>query len=218
MIKKVFAPGCALMLYKPELAYKLHTILKQNLGEMDMLMTCCHHDPQFTEKTEVINICPGCDKRFRSDYTNTSTISLWEILAENDFIAFPNYESLCMSIIDACPTRDQERVHDAIRKVIGKMNITLVEPKNTKTKSTCCGDSFYGLIPVEKVKEQMVKRTSEMPVDNVIVYCVSCIKSVYIGGKSPRYLIDLLFNEGTIPKTYEPDEWHKELDVYMEKH
>lgn len=218
MIKKVFAPGCALMLYKPELAEKLHLILNNNLGELELLMTCCKHDPQLKEKTEIINICPGCDKRFRNDYTNSSTISLWEVIAQSDFFDLPNYQGKQMTIIDACPTRDQDRVHNAIRTVLKKMNIEVVEPQNTRTKSTCCGDSFYGVIPVEKVKEQMVKRTSEMPLDDVVVYCVSCIKSVYIGGKKPKYLVDLLFADETLPKTYEPDEWHKEIDGYIEKH
>ena len=54
-----------------------------------------------------------------------------------------------------------------------------------------------------------------MPVEDVVVYCVSCIKSVFIGGKKPRYLIDLLFADETSPKTYEPDEWHKELNEYI---
>jgi hypothetical protein len=57
-----------------------------------------------------------------------------------------------------------------------------------------------------------------MPVEDVAVYCVSCIKSVYIGGKKPRYLIDLLFADETFPKTYEPDEWHKELNEYMDQY
>jgi len=218
MKKKVFAPGCALMLYKPDLAERLHLVLNKNLGEMDKLLTCCHHDPQMMTSTEVINICPGCDKRFGNDYKNVSTISLWEILAESDFFAFPDYHGRSMSIIDACPTRDQERVHIAIRTVLQKMNITLTEPKNTGTKSTCCGDSFYGIIPTVKVKEQMIKRTSEMPLDDVVVYCVSCIKSVFIGGKKPHYLVDLLFEKETVPKTYEPDDWHNELDQYIEKH
>jgi hypothetical protein len=73
------------MLYKPELVEKLHSILNENLGEMDKLMSCCHHDHQFTEKIKVINVCPGCNKRFENDYKNSSTISLWEILAESDF-------------------------------------------------------------------------------------------------------------------------------------
>ncbi|MCK9422685.1 MAG: (Fe-S)-binding protein [Bacteroidales bacterium] len=218
MIDRVFVPGCALMLYKPELAEKLHLILNENLGEMDRLMICCHHNPQLTAKTEVINICPGCDKRFGNDYENTSTISLWEIIAENDFFNFPDYKGRSMSIMDACPTRDQERVHKAVRILLNKMNITLVEPRNTGKKSTCCGDSYYGVIPTEKVKEQMIKRTSEMPREDVVVYCVSCIKSVFNGGKKPQYLIDLLFANETIPGTFEPDEWHKILDNYKDQH
>ena len=218
MKRKIFAPGCGLILYKPELVEKIHKTLNENLGIMDKLMICCHHDPLLEEPTEIINICPGCDKRFRNDYQNSSTISLWEILAESDFFDFPNYQGKSMTINDACPTRDKEHVHNAIRKVLQKMNITLVEPKKTRTKGICCGDSFYGIISTEKVKEQMIKRASEMPLDDVIVYCVSCIKSMYIGNKNPHYLIDLLFVDETLPKTYEPDDWHKELNNYIENH
>ena len=217
-MQKIFAPGCALMLYKPYLAEKLHVILNENIGKTDILSTCCRHEPQLTSKTEVINICPGCDKRYRNNYENTTTISLWEILAESDSFPFPDYKGIEMSIIDACPTRDQERVHTAIRILLEKMNIHLIEPKHTKTKSTCCGDSFYGEISTDLVKKQMVKRTAEMPVADVVVYCVSCSKSVHIGGKSPHYMIDLLYGETTVPGTFEPDKWHKEIDDYIEKH
>lgn len=218
MVKKVFAPGCGLMLYKPELVQKIHSLLCENIGEMEVLNICCHHDPQFLEETLVINICPGCDKRFGNDYKNSSTITLWEILAENDFMVLPDYQGKTMTINDACPTRNKVQVHEAIRKVIQKMNISLVEPQKTRTHGVCCGDSFYGIISIDKVKEQMAKRASEMPVDDVVVYCVSCIKSMYIGGKNPHYLIDLLFADETVPKTYEPGEWHKELENYIEKH
>ena len=57
-----------------------------------------------------------------------------------------------------------------------------------------------------------------MPLDNVIVYCVSCIQSDAIGGKHPRYLPDLLFGLDTLPEVKETEAWHKELDVYIEKH
>jgi hypothetical protein len=217
-IKRVFAPGCALMLYKPELTEKLYKILSENLGGIEKFMICCHHDPQFQEPAEIINVCPGCDKRFRNDYQNSSTISFWEIIAERDFFPFPDHHGKSMTIIDACPTRDQERVHIAIRKVLQKLNITLVEPKHTRTNSTCCGDSFYGVIPTDKVKGLMIKRASEMPLDDVVVYCVSCVKSVFNGGRKPHYIIDLLFDEETVPGTCEPDEWHNELNEYIEAH
>jgi hypothetical protein len=217
-MKRVFAPGCALMLYKPHLADKVHSVLNETFGDMDRLTTCCRHEPRLTAKTEVINICPGCDKRFRNDYANTSTVSLWEILSENDAFPFPDHRGKTLSIIDACPTRDQERIHRAVRILLNKMNISLVEPKHTRNRSMCCGDSFWGEIPVEQVKKQMTQRASEMPVDDVAVYCVSCAKSVFIGGRKPRYLIDLLFDEETEPKTLEPEQWHRELDEYIDGH
>jgi Fe-S oxidoreductase len=217
-MKQIFAPGCALMLYKPHLAERIQGILKANLGDMDLLSVCCHHQPPLSQKTEVINICPGCDKRYRNDYPMTSTVSLWEVLANGTFFSFPDYQGQTMSIIDACPTRDQDRVHTAIRTLLERMNIRLVEPRNTRTKSTCCGDSFWGQLPVDQVKKQMVKRTAEMPVDDVAVYCVSCTKSVFIGGKKPHYMIDLLFGEETVPQVLEPEQWHKLVDDYIEKH
>ena len=218
MIKKMFAPGCALMIYKPESAQKLHSVLNENMGEMEMLMTCCQHDPDLQQVTEIINICPGCDKRYRSDYEKISTISLWEILADSDFFPFPDYHNKSMTIIDACPTREQEKVQMAIRKILQKMNINLVEPEKTGTKSTCCGDGFYGVIPTDQVKDQMIKKALEMPLNDVVVYCVSCSKSMFIGRKQPRYLIDLLFGEETTAKTFDPDDWHNELSVYKENH
>ena len=40
-----------------------------------------------------------------------------------------------------------------------------------------------------------------MPAEDVVVYCVSCAKAMFIGGKRPRYLVDLLFGEATVPGT-----------------
>ena len=217
-MKKIFAPGCALILYKPELVKKLHKILIEQLGEMNILKLCCKNHPKLIPGTEVINICPGCDKRYRQNYEESNTISLWEILVENDFFKYPDYKGKKMSIIDACPTRSEICIHKAVRTLLKKMNIKLIEPEKTGTNSTCCGDSLYGAIPVEKVKFQMKKKALDTPLDDVVVYCVSCSKSVFIGGKKSHYMIDLLFNKETIPKTYEPDEWHKELEDYIATH
>jgi hypothetical protein len=213
-----FAPGCALMIYKPHLAEKILTLLNDHVGSMEMINTCCKREPNCKANTRIINICPGCDKRFRNDYEDVSTISLWEILAEADFFTFPDYKGRTMSIIDACPTREQTKIHKAIRTLLEKMNILLVEPEKTGIHGTCCGDTFYGTLPTPLVKEQMKKRTAEMPAEDVVVYCISCTKSVFIGGKTPHYLVDLLYNEETVPKTLDPDEWHNELQEYIALH
>lgn len=206
------------MIYKPRLAEKVLEYLNENIGDIEEHRICCHHDPKLESGTSVINTCPGCDRRFRQLYKGISTISLWEILAESKTFAFPDYKGVEMSIHDACPTRSEERVHTAIRKLLERMNIKVVEPERTRTKAVCCGDSFYGTLLVEQVKEHMIKRADEMSCDNVVVYCISCIKSMYNGGKKPRYIIDLLYGEDTEIGTYEPDAWHKEINLFIDEH
>lgn len=213
-MKKLFATGCALTIYKPCLAEKLHNILNEKIERMERLDICCRNKPPLKKGSQVINVCPGCDRRYRENYPDSSTISLWEILAETDFFPFPDYKGEKMTIIDACPTRSRAEVQKAIRTLLCRMNIQLIEP----AKNTCCGDSFWGVLPVEEVKERMIKRSSEMPLDDVVVYCVSCSKSLFIGGKKPRYIPDLLFKEETLPQTYEPVEWHRELDEFIKNH
>ena len=64
----------------------------------------------------------------------------------------------------------------------------------------------------------MKKRSNEMLCTNVAVYCVSCIKAMYIGGKKLRYIVDLLFNEDSEISTFEPDAWHDELQIFIDEH
>lgn len=217
-MKRVYAPGCALMIYKPELAEKVLKFLNSDLGYISNHLTCCRHEPALEKGTQIINTCAGCDRRYRELYEGISTISLWEVLAESKTFPFPDYNGMEMSIHDACPTRTEERVHIGIRKLLERMNIKIIETKNNRTKSICCGDSFYGVLSVNQVKEQMKKRAKEIPCEDVVVYCVSCIKSMHIGGKKPRYIVDLLFKEDTGIGTYEPDAWHDELKKFIDEH
>jgi Fe-S oxidoreductase len=217
-MNQVFAPGCALSIYKPKLGARLLDFLDKNLGGLSEHRLCCRHDPGLPAGTRVINVCAGCDKRFRELYEGVSTISLWEVLAANDRFPFPDYAGRTMSILDACPTRTEIRVHEAVRALLRKMKIHVDEPRNTRTSGICCGDSFYGTLPVEQVKAQMKKRADAMPREDVVVYCVSCIKAMHIGGKRPRHLVDLLFGEVTVPGTFEPDGWHAELQTFIDLH
>ena len=200
-MQTVYAPGCALMLYKPELAGRLLQWLRTEFGDVDEHLTCCRHEPGLQRPARVINTCPGCDRRYRQLYEDVSTISLWEVLAASTNFPFPEYDGALMTVLDACPTREQARVQEAIRTLLSKMNISVVEPERTRTRGTCCGDTFYGSLPVGEVKQRMRTRAAEMPVEDVVVYCVSCSKAMHIGGKQPRYIVDLLFAEDGLHQT-----------------
>ncbi len=119
-----------------------------------------------------------------------------------------------MSIQDACPTRSQRRVQEAIRVLLNKMNVEIVEPKQTMADTVCCGDALYPALPLIEVEKAMKTRAAQMPDENVAVYCVSCIKAVAAGGRKPQYVIDLLFGEKTEPQITDIVEWHRQLDEY----
>ena len=217
-MKRVYSPGCALMIYKPALASRLLAHL--NAGEQPVAehLTCCHHEPGLEPGTVVVNTCPGCDRRFRELYEGVSTISLWEVLADDERFPFPDYGGVEMTLHDACPTRTEERVHDGARRLLARMNIRVIEPEWTRTHSVCCGDTYFGLLSDDEVKDRMRARAAEMPRADVVVYCVSCVKAMHIGGRRPRYLVDLLFGEPTEPGTFEPSAWHADIDAFIAAH
>ena len=217
-MKQVFAPGCALMVYKPQLGERLLKYLNTGSDSIEMHLTCCQHEPNLPVNTQVINICAGCDKRYRSLYEGVSTISLWEILAESETFPFPDYNGREMTLHDPCPVRSEARVHDSVRKLLERMNIKLIETKNNRNRSICCGDSLHGKVSHDIVKSAMMRRAAEMPCEDVVVYCVSCIKSMHIGGRKAWHLVDLLFNEESDPQTYETSQWHKELQEFIDRH
>jgi Fe-S oxidoreductase len=205
-------------MHKPQLAERLKAFLDGGDERVPVHLTCCHHEPNLPAGTQIINVCAGCDRRYRELYPGITTISLWEILAEDHKFCFPDYGGRPMTILDPCPTRTEDRVHRAVRELLTRMNIQIVEPANTQTRGTCCGDSFYGTLPTESVKGLMRKRAREMPCQDVVVYCVSCVKAMHIGNRTPRYLVDLLFGEETPIGTFEPEAWHGELQAFIDAH
>jgi Fe-S oxidoreductase len=214
----VFAPGCALILHRPDLASRIHKALEDELGSLPMLETCCRKPPDAGAGTQVVNVCPGCDRRYRELYAGVATISAWEVLAKSETLSVPDYGGIEMAVHDACPTRTETRVHDAVRALLARMNIVVVEPRHSRSHAVCCCDSFFGLVPRDKIVAQMRRRAEAMPRADVVVYCVSCIKSMYLGGRQPRHLVDLLFGESTTPGTLDPVEWHAELDAFIASH
>ena len=213
-----YAPGCALILYKPHLAEKLLAHLERADGATVNHVICCRHEPHLETGSIVVNTCAGCDRRYRELYEGVSTVSLWEVLAADATFDLPDYGGAEMTVHDACPTRTENRVHRAVRALLGRMNIVVVEPDATRDRAVCCGDSFFGELPDDRVRELMVRRADSMPREDVVVYCVSCIKAMHTGGKRPRYLVDLLFAEETVPGVCDLAVWHAQLDEFIAEH
>ncbi len=216
--KCYFNPGCALSVYKPQSEEKMLQLLNDYFGPVQLHNICCKHEPQLPYGSTIINNCAGCDRRFRSLYEGIQTISLWEVLDSIDHFPLPSHEGLTVSVHDPCSYRPKPQVHMAVRSLLEKMKVDIIEAECSGTRSICCGDNFYPQLSIETVTQLQQKRAAQMPCDQVAVYCVSCINSMITGRKAPRHLVDLVLNETTKPREVRLDVYHGMLDRYIEEH
>lgn len=210
-VKYVYAPGCALMSYKPQLAEKLKEFVKNRYGEIETLLTCCFHQPELEAGTHIITPCATCASRYEKLYPHCRVEFILSAIADSIDFSFPDYNGEEMSIQDTCSSRMVPQYQKCVRKLLERMNVKLVEPEKTGPKAKCCGQVFYGKLETEKVRRQMKIRADEMPREDVVVYCASCIMSMTVGGKKPRFILDLLFSEPTVMQDAEVESWNRKL-------
>ena len=212
-----YSPSCALSLYKPELAEKTGLLLSK-FEKIPAFRRCCHVNPELSEGVFIINVCPGCDRRFSTLYEGVSTVTLWEYLADKS-IPLPDYGEKVMAVHDPCSVRGKDAVYDAVRALLRRMNITVAEPEFNRAKSRCCGSTTHGKVSKEELRKISRRRAEEMPSEEVVVYCVSCMKYLYHGGgRRVRHLIDLLFEKESVPEPSDPDIWQAEISGYIKEH
>lgn len=214
----VYAPGCALMVYKPHLAERLKEVAERKYGKMETLLTCCFHAPQLEEGTRIVTPCATCARRYAEHGAVCASEFLLETLAASDDFDFPDYGGAEMSIQDTCSSRTEPAFLAAVRRLLERMNIRLVEPKRSGAQAKCCGQTFYGKLETSKIEAFMKTRAGEMPCQDVVVYCASCIMSMTVGGRRPRYILDLLFNEPTTLAGAGVENWNRQLLAFRKNH
>ena len=194
-MKTLFAPGCALNHYKPDLISRISQFLMKSSIIDGMYLTCCKSGQTIADDIKLITCCPGCSHNFKSGNPNAPVVSLWEVISDTDF-PFPDYKGLRMSIHDSCHARHRNStgLQNSARLLCSKMNIELIEPEYTRDRARCCGGCACSY---EERKAMALKRAGEFPEKHVVVYCTGCTRSFSITDVSPRHLIDLLFDEPT---------------------
>ncbi len=216
--KCYFNPGCAIQLYKGDVAKKMLSMLQAHYPTVQSHDVCCQHDPGLPAGSVIINNCAGCDRRFRSLYEGIETISLWEVLDSMEGLELPDYGGVKMSVHDSCGYRHKPQVHAAIRSLLKKMNIEVVEAKFHGSQSICCGMNFYGHTDNETMERRMQFRADQFPCDDVVVYCIGCDRGMDASGKHSHYLPDLICGVDSASYTDTNIEYKRKRAAYIEAH
>lgn len=235
----IYVASCVFTREYPELSAKIQDYLIKNFNMP--IMRCCvpkyklkeftdsmpiwlqnrwNNTPDFLDVTKeqtVICVCHNCSAIFEEYRPNIKTISLWEFILNDENFKFPNYNNEKISLQDCWRSHDNFSEQKAVRSLLKKMNINIVELKNNHEKTQFCGDSLYKAAPprnlklapkrfVENAKGKFIPHSfeerqklmreycSEIPTEKVIAYCHYCVNGLKLGGKQGIHLAELLFN------------------------
>ncbi len=234
----VYIASCVFTREYPELSAKIQDYLTKNFNIP--IMRCCvpkyklkeftesmpnwlqnrwSSTPDFldiTQEQTIIYVCHNCSAIFEEYRPDLKRISLWEFILNDENFNFPNYNKEKIALQDCWRSYDNYTEQEAVRFLLRKMNIDIVELKNNHEKTEFCGDSLYKIAPERNLKlapkrfvenangkfipcnyeerEDLMKNyCSKIPTEKVIAYCHYCVNGLKLGGKKAFHLTELLF-------------------------
>lgn len=209
----VFFPGCQLSASSPEQVEKVYAYLTARLsGGVALMLRCCGAPADWAGdqdlfqnslkvlgaewenlgKPQLIVACSTCHSMFREKFPGV--VSLWELMADLDLpVQGGRVSGGKVAVQDACTTRHEPVIHDAVRHILTKLGYEVEELPYSKERTKCCGfgglTSFANSELAEKIVED---RISESTTDYV-AYCAMCRDNFAAKGKRSVHLLDLIF-------------------------
>ncbi len=210
--KTVFFPGCTFAGTRAKRTEQTFSWLKKIIPDIAIVLACCSkpsHDlgrKDFFDKNfsmlesyfvkngveKIITACPNCYKVFSRYFKGLKTVSVYEILAKQNFITDKRISG-CVTIHDPCVTRFRTDIHDSVRKLIEKSGLKVKEMEHCRQKTICCGEggSVFSVAPEFASNWQRIRK-KEAGNNRIITYCAGCCNLL---GKSVQtdHILDLLF-------------------------
>jgi len=233
----IYVASCVFTREEPNLSVKIQDYLKQRFN-MQIIKCCVPKYKDFTSEmpqwlqprwkntpdykdfhqdSTMIYICHNCAAIFEETMPDVKRISLWELISHDTEFPFPDYFHEKMTLQDCWRSYDNRTEQEAVRTLLHRMNIDIVEQDDNYEKTQFCGISLYAPSPrrnlelapkrfVDNAKDKFIPHTNEdqlrlmqehcqkITTDKVVAYCHYCIKGLKLGGKQARHLASLLFD------------------------
>lgn len=213
MAMTYYFPGCKYTAHSPKASKRLQEYLWEKHGVKTL--GCCsldHSKP--TPGDEALFVCPTCAAILEeSAQPGVKVTSIYEYLLRDDSFPWPDFHGERLTIQDCWRTFDHRAMQEAIRTILGRMNIDAVELPNRFEKADFCGATRFQVpsaryetlcpkrlvengnfhpLPVEEQQRLMEENGKQYETDKVICYCTGCMTGVEMGGHTPLHLMDLI--------------------------
>lgn len=210
----VYFPSCKYTACSPENSRSIQTYLSEKHGAS--VTGCCgpNHGNLAKEDTAVY-VCNTCAAFLREGAPQAKSVSVWEILKDDADFPWPDYHGEKMALQDCWRVYDNRPQQDAVRGVLARMNIQVVEIADSFERTDFCGVSLLKPAPArygqyapirfvekatdkfhphteEEQKQSMEAHCKQFGTNKVVCYCTACLEGLKMGGANGLHLMELL--------------------------
>lgn len=212
----VYYPSCKFTEFSPKVSALLTDYMQHHCDAI--IAGCCRSEHALLTSGDVaVTICNTCQAIVQED-SPARVVSIWELIAQDSSFTFPDKKGEGVTLQDCWRSRGCAAQQDAVRTILHRMNVNVVELNECRDNSMFCGTTLYAPQPEENVtfapvrfgrdaaglfvprstdeqRELMRKHCEMIETDKVVCYCVPCTKGIRLGGKDGVHLADYLFQD-----------------------
>ena len=186
-------------------------MVKQYMKQKMPVVGCCLYEKRYTSNDCAIINCQACRENLQE---KLKILSIWEFFDTQEDIVWPNYDGLSVNLQDCWRDRNQFQTHSAVRSLLRKMNVDVVELEESKEHSSFCGNLHFEShnpdnqnkllsykdtpiydMPLDLETALMKEQVSKYTCDSVVCYCNRCEKGITLGGGKAIHLMNLVFQQ-----------------------
>lgn len=170
----------------------------------------------FQAGDRVYSLCHNCSNLIEESRPGVQVSSLWELILSDGQFPYPDYSPRTVTVQDCWRAKERRAEQGAVRTLLGKMGLDVVELEENFQRTEFCGPSLYRpqpprnpqLAPLhyeKNAKGKFLPHTEEeqralmeeycrrFSTREVVCYCHYCLEGLLMGGKEGRHLAELLF-------------------------
>ena len=200
-----YFPSCNFNKMAPETAKKLGAYLKDKMPKAG----CCRVDQKDYSDTTALYFCQAC-REVLEGKMDCENLFVW-LDRQEDFV-WPEYPGLTVNVQDCWRDREHPEIFDAVRSILKKMKITVIEMEENREKSVYCGNLHFEpekeenialmekypdtpiyMMPEDVQMQLMAEQAEKYTCAMVVTYCNRCTICAREVGVNAVHLMELIF-------------------------
>ena len=207
-MSEIYFPSCNFTKASPEAAKRLRGYLKEKMP----VAGCCRFDKtSWPAGSTALYFCQACRETLEAKETNHLELeNLFVWLSRQEDFPWQNYSGMTVNVQDCWRDRLHPEIFDAVRNILEKMKISVLELQDNREQSLFCGnlhmepkdpnnvallEQFPGVhlyeLPEEVQKKLMAEQCATYTAPLTVTYCNRCTSGILLGGGNAVHLMEL---------------------------